>query len=391
MTPQALHAAMTDWRCHLHANPETGFEEHATAAFVAERLGGFGLAVATGIGGTGVVGTLRRGNGPRAIALRADMDALQIDEEAPDRPHRSRVPGRMHACGHDGHTAALLGTAASLAAEPDFDGTVHFLFQPAEEHGSGMLAMLDDGLLARFPIDEAYGIHNMPGQKVGSFATRTGAIMAAEDNFEIVVTGRGGHAARPHTVIDPILAGSAIVMALQQVVSRRLDPVDPAVVSVTGFATDGTRNVIPTTVRLTGDCRSFDAATSAAIEAELRRIAEATAQAHGASATLAYTREFRPTINHRVPTEAACRAARAALGTDAVTDSCPPIMGSEDFAHLLARVPGNFGFVGNGPSATLHNPGYDFADTALPHIVAYFRALVRDRLPGSGQSREGIA
>jgi hippurate hydrolase len=391
MTPESLAAAMTDWRRHLHANPETGFEERATAAFVAERLRAFGLAVTTGVGGTGVVGTLRAGHGPRAIALRADMDALLITECAPDRPWRSRAPGRMHACGHDGHTAALLGTAASLAAEPDFDGTVHLVFQPAEEHGRGMLAMLDDGLLARFPVDEAYGIHNMPGQPVGTFATRTGAIMAAEDNFEIVVTGRGGHAARPHTVVDPILAGSAIVVALQQVVSRRLDPVVPAVVSVTEFITDGTRNVIPSTVRIRGDCRSFDARTSAAIEAELRRIAEATALAHAAAATLTYTREFVPTVNHAGPTEAALRAARASLGPDAVTDACPPIMGSEDFARLLALVPGNFAFIGNGDSATLHNPAYDFTDAALPHIVTYLRALVRDRLPASGPNLKGTA
>ena len=377
-----LTAEMTAWRRHLHAHPETGFEEHATAAFVAERLSAFGLRVTTGLGGTGVVATLRAGNGPRAIALRADMDALLIQEAAPDRPHGSRHPGRMHACGHDGHTAALLGAAASLAAAADFDGTVHFLFQPAEEHGRGMLAMLADGLLDRFPMDEAYGIHNMPGLPAGRFATRAGPVLAAEDNFEITITGRGGHAARPHMVIDPILAGSATVLALQQVVSRRLDPVDPAVVSVTEFLTDGTRNVIPGTVRLRGDCRSYHPDISAAIEAELRRIAEATAAAHGATATLAYTREFVPTVNAPGPTEAALRAARAALGEAAVSDTCAPAMASEDFARLLAHVPGNFAFIGNGEaSAPLHNPGYDFNDDVLAPTVAYLRALVQDRLP----------
>ncbi len=377
-----LTGMMTAWRRHLHAHPETGFEEHATAAFVAERLAEFGLLVTTGVGGTGVVGTLRHGNATRAIALRADMDALLIQEAAPERPHRSRNPGRMHACGHDGHSAALLGAAAALAAGEAFDGTVHFLFQPAEEHGRGMLAMLEDGLLERFPIDEAYGIHNTPGMPVGRFATRAGPIMAAEDNFEIVVTGLGGHAARPHMVIDPILSGSAIVVALQQVVARRLDPVDPAVVSVTEFLTDGTRNVIPGAVRIRGDCRSYRPEISAAIEAEIRRIAEATAEAHAARATLSYTREFVPTVNAPGPTAAALRAARTALGETTVAEDCPPIMASEDFARLLEHVPGNFAFVGNGEACPpLHNPQYDFDDAALAPIVAYFRALVRDRLP----------
>ena len=246
-----------DWRRKLHARPELGFAEHATAGFVAEKLAQFGLEVTAGIGGTGVVGTLRRGNGGRRIGLRADMDALQITEAAPERTHRSQMPGQMHACGHDGHVAALLGAAAELAAATDFSGTVHFIFQPAEEHGRGMRAMLDDGLLQRFPLDEVYGLHNMPGLPVGHFATRTGALMAAEDNFVITITGRGGHAARPQTVIDPILAASAVVLGLQQIVSRRVDPIEPAVVSVTEFLTDGTRNVIPTTAWLKGDTRSY--------------------------------------------------------------------------------------------------------------------------------------
>jgi len=381
MTPDL--ADVIAWRRHLHANPETGFAEHATAAFVATRLREFGLEVTTGIGGTGVIGTLRSGGGNRAIGLRADMDALLIEEAAPDRPHRSRAPGRMHACGHDGHTAGLLGAARALAAVRDFDGTIHFIFQPAEEHGRGMQAMLDDGLLQRFPMDEAYGIHNMPGIAIGSFATRLGAIMAAEDNFEITVTGRGVHAARPHMGVDAILAGSAIVVALQQVVARRLDPVEPAVVSVTEFITDGTRNVIPATVRIRGDARSYRPQVSAAIEAELRRIAAATAEAHAATATLTYTREFVPTLNAAAPTDAALRAARAAFV--AVDGNCAPVMPSEDFARLLAHVPGNFAFVGNGEDCSpLHNPAYDFDDAALPCIVGYFRALARDRLPQGG-------
>ena len=370
---------MAAWRRHLHAHPETGFEEHETAAFVAEILRAAGLEVATGIGGPGVVATLRRGGGNRAIGLRADMDALLI-QEAADRPHRSTIPGRMHACGHGGHTAALLGAAQALTAEPDFDGTVHFIFQPAEEHGRGMQAMLDDGLLSRFPIDEAYGLHNLPGLPVGHFATRPGPLMAAEDNFAITLTGRGGHAARPHVCIDPILAGSAVVMALQQVVARRLDPVAPAVLSVTEFLTDGTRNVIPTTVRILGDARSFRPEVSAIIEAELRRIAEATAAAHGATASVAYTREFVSTLNAAEPTRAALRAAATCM--DTLDPECPMLMGSEDFARLLAHVPGNFAFVGNGVDcAGLHNPTYDFDDRALPHMRDYYLALVRDRLP----------
>jgi hippurate hydrolase len=370
---------MAEWRRHLHAHPEIGFEEHQTAAFVAAILRQAGLEVATGIGGTGVVATLRNGGGNRAIGLRADMDALLIHEQG-DHPHRSTVPGRMHACGHDGHTAALLGAACALAAAPDFDGTVQFIFQPAEEHGRGMLAMLADGLLARFPIDEAYGLHNMPGLPLGHFATAAGPLMAAEDNFTITVTGRGGHAARPQVCIDPILAGSAIVLALQQIVARRLDPIDRAVVSVTEFLTDGTRNVIPTTVRIQGDCRSFRPEVSAAIEVAMAEIATATAAAHGATATLAYTREFVPTSNAAEPTEAALRAA-ATVMTSTQPDAAP-IMASEDFAQLLALVPGNFAFVGNGVDcAGLHNPTYDFDDRALPGMRDYYLALVRDRLP----------
>ena len=363
------------WRRHLHTCPELGFGEHETAAFVAARLREFGLDVTEGIGGTGVVASLRRG-GNRAIGLRADMDALAITE-ATGAAWTSRNPGRMHACGHDGHTAALLGAARDLARAPSFGGTVHFIFQPAEEHGRGMQAMLADGLLERFPMDEAYGIHNMPGMALGSFATRPGPLMAAEDNFEIVVHGRGGHAARPHMVIDPILAGAAIVQALQQIVARRLDPVDPAVVSITEFITDGTRNVIPTTARILGDCRSYRPDISAAIEAAMRRIAHATAEAHGARADVVYTREFIPTINHAEQTAAALGAA-AGLFSD-IDATCPPLMGSEDFAHLLARVPGSFAFIGNGDGAPLHNPAYDYADAALPATVAYFVALARTR------------
>jgi amidohydrolase len=379
------HRQLTQWRHHLHANPELGFEEQATSDFVAARLAEMGLEVTRGIGGTGLVGTLRSGSGNRAIGLRADMDALAI-REVEGRDHGSRNPGKMHACGHDGHTTMLLGAAQHLAAQPHFSGTVHFIFQPAEEHGRGALRMIEDGLFERFPVEEVYGIHNMPGIPVGHFATRSGPFMGAEDNFEIVVTGKGVHAARPHSGVDPIVAASAIVMGLQTIVSRRIDPTKPCVVSVTEFITNGTRNVIPSEVRIKGDCRSFLPEVSASIELEMRRLVESIAAGYAASATVDYTREFVPTINAPETTEAAVRVARSILGSDAVDADCALRMGSEDFAHMLARVPGTFVNLGNGAAGTagaipLHNPGYDFNDEIIPLGVAYYTALVADRLP----------
>jgi len=392
LSMDALLADMTRWRRQLHAQPELGFQEHATADFVAARLAEFGLEVHRGLGGTGVVGTLRTGANAttgrtitRTIGFRADMDALAI-QEVPGRAHGSQAPGRMHACGHDGHTAMLLGAARSLAAAPDFAGTIHFIFQPAEEHGRGAARMIGDGLLRLFPMDEIYGIHNMPGLPVGHLATRPGPFMAAEDNFEILVRGQGVHAARPHHGVDPIVAASAIVLGLQTIVARRLDPMAPAVVSVTEFLTDGTRNVIPTTVRIKGDCRSYRPEVSQAIEAEMRRLAEAIAAGYAAEAEVAYSREFVPVINAQEQTEAALRAATAAFGAAAVDGACDPIMASEDFARFLAEVPGCFVTLGNGASGTagavpLHNPAYDFDDAGLPYGVAFLRALARDRLP----------
>lgn len=381
----STHLQLTQWRHHLHANPELGFEEQATSDFVAAHLSEMGLEVTRGIGGTGLVGTLRAGRGNRTIGLRADMDALAI-QEVEGRDHGSRSPGKMHACGHDGHTTMLLGAAQHLAVHPHFSGTVHFIFQPAEEHGRGALRMIEDGLFERFPVEEIYGIHNMPGIPVGHFATRTGPFMGAEDNFEIVVTGKGVHAARPHSGVDPIVTASAIVMGLQTIVSRRIDPTKPCVVSVTEFITNGTRNVIPSEVRIKGDCRSFLPEVSASIETEMRRLVEAIAAGYAASATVHYSREFVPTINAPETTEAAVRVARDILGPDAVDDDCALRMGSEDFAHMLARVPGTFVNLGNGAAGTagatpLHNPGYDFNDEIIPLGVAYYVALVADRLP----------
>jgi hippurate hydrolase len=379
-----LIAQMTRWRHALHQHPEVGFAEHKTAALVAEALRAAGVdEVTTGVGGTGVVGTLRAGRtggggSNRVIGLRADMDALRIPD-ASGAPYRSQVEGQSHACGHDGHTAMLLGAACHLAATRAFDGTVHFIFQPAEEWGQGMLAMLEDDLLARFPMDEAYGLHNMPGLPVGQFATRPGPIMGAEDNFEITITGSGGHASRPHTTSDALLAACATVTALQTIVSRATDPAELAVVSVTELLSDGTVNAIASTARVLGDCRSFQSAVSQRIETAMARIAQGTAAAHGCTAQLSYARVFVPTVNDADCTRHA--AAAAALGpTDANT---APIGASEDFARLTNKVPGNFMFLGNGDSAVLHHPSYDFNDAALPYGAGYFVQVVENRLSNS--------
>ena len=377
-----LSTDMTLWRHHLHQHPEFGFEEVATGGFIVARLREFGVSeVATGVGGTGVVATVRKGTSNKAIGIRADMDALRIDE-AGTPSYRSTTPGVMHACGHDGHTTILLGLAKLLNENIIFDGVIHLIFQPAEEWGKGMLAMLDDGLLDRFPIEEAYGLHNMPGFPVGEFATRSGAIMAAEDNFAIQISGKGGHASRPQDHADALVAACAVVMALQTIVSRHIDPAQLSVLSVTEMQTDGTRNAVAGSATITGDTRSFDPAVSLQIESGMRRVVEGTAAAHGCTATVDYTREFVPLINDDELTQSAILAAKAAAYTpENVNANYDRIGASEDFAQLLQHVPGNFMFLGNGDSASLHNPSYDFNDAALPHGVAYFAELVKARLP----------
>ena len=377
----ALHLEMTAWRRDLHAHPEFGFEEKRTSAFVAKKLREFGLEVAEGVGGTGVVGTLTRGSGNRAIALRADMDALRITEQG-TQDYRSRTPGTMHACGHDGHTSMLLGAAKLLAAEGGFDGTVRFIFQPAEEWGRGALAMLDDGLLQRFPFEEIFGLHNMPGLAVGHFETRVGSFMSAEDNFEIVLKGVGGHAARPHSGSETLVAACALVTALQTIVSRRLSPADIGVVSVTELITDGTRNALPGLARILGDARSFRPEVSAEIEKQMRSIAQGTAQAYNVAAEVTYTREFVPLVNDAAMVDQAFAAARSVLAEDAVGVAAEPMTGSEDFARFLDHVPGCFVFLGNGNSAPLHNPAYDFNDDGLLHGARFHAAIARQRLPG---------
>ena len=377
----ALVQDMTGWRRDLHRHPEFGFEEQRTSAFVAAKLREFGLdEVVAGVGGTGVVGTLKRGSGNRAIALRADMDALRIPEQG-EAPYRSQNAGVMHACGHDGHTAMLLGAAKLLASEGGFDGTVRFIFQPAEEWGRGALAMLDDGLMERFPFEEIYGLHNAPGLAVGRFQTRPGAIMSAEDNFEIVLRGIGGHAARPHVGKETLVAACALVMSLQSIVSRRLSPTEIAVVSVTELITDGTRNALPGEARILGDARSFSPAVSADIEQQMRVITEGIARAYNVEQSVTYTREFVPLLNDAALTHEALSVARDLLGADNVSLASEPFTGSEDFARFLDYVPGCFAFLGNGDSVPLHNPRYDFDDAGLIHGALFHAGIVRRRLP----------
>jgi hippurate hydrolase len=382
---QALQREMAAWRHELHAHPEFGFEVRRTAAFVAARLRELGLdEVVEGVGGTGVVGTLRRGAGTRAIALRADMDALRIAELGTPA-WRSCQEGVMHACGHDGHTAMLLGAARVLAEEGGFSGTVRFVFQPAEEWGRGALAMLEDGLLERFPFSEIYGLHNMPGLPLGQLSTRAGAVMSAEDNFEIVLTGLGGHASRPQVGRETLVAGCALVLDLQTIVSRRLDPADTAVVSATELTTDGTRNVLPGRTWIRGDVRTFRAEVSAEVERQLRAIAAGVATAYGVAAEVTYTREFVPLVNDEACATEALAAAREALGAGRVAVSGMPITASEDFAHFLARVPGCFAFLGNGLDAPpLHSPRYDFDDANLEAGARVHAAIARRRLAPEG-------
>ncbi len=377
MADEKFWAELRDWRRDFHAHPEFGFEEHRTSRLVAERLRSFGFTeVVEGVGGTGVVGTLTRGSGNSSIALRADMDALRITEQG-DLPHRSRTPGVMHACGHDGHTTMLLGAARILAAEGGFDGTVRFVFQPAEEWGKGALAMLADGLAERFPFDEIYGIHNHPGLPLGTFRTRAGAVMSAEDNFEITLRGLGGHASRPQGGREVLVAACSLVVNLQTIVSRRVSPTDTAVVSVTELLTDGTRNALPGTARILGDARSFRPEVSATIETEMRRIAVGTAASYDVACDVTYTREFVPTTNHPEAAAAALSAARKVLGSENVGEAAEPNTGSEDFARFLQHAPGCFAFIGNGEDLKpLHNPEFDFNDDALRHGTNFFVQIV---------------
>ncbi|MFM0224381.1 M20 aminoacylase family protein [Paraburkholderia dipogonis] len=382
----SLQSQLKSWRQHLHRHPETGFEVVATADYVANILQTLGLEVHRGIGGTGLVANLTVGSGKGVIGLRADMDALNILENAPDRSHASCTRGKMHACGHDGHMSMILGAARLLGERRDFSGTVRFIFQPAEEHGRGAKAMMSDGLFERFPVDAIFGAHNMPGQRAGTFATRAGGIMASEDNFVIHIKARGTHAARPHMGVDPIVIASQIVLALQTIVSRNLDPGLQAVISCTEFITDGIRNVIPSNVTIKGDTRSYAPEVQQMLATRMREISEGICHAHGAECSFEYTHEFAPTVNSADYAELAVSAARNIVGAENVEANVQPMMISEDFGAFLQVVPGNFAFIGNGDTGKtggvpLHNATYDFNDDILLTGARYFAEIAKLALP----------
>lgn len=373
------HQELTALRHAFHQDPEPGFQEHRTKATVAARLRDMGIEVDEGVG---IVGVLRAGTSNRAIGLRADMDALPITEKS-GHHYASTNPGMMHACGHDGHMTMLLGAAETLAREKDFDGMVVFLFQPNEEHGLGARAMIDQGVLERFPIDEVYAIHNLPGAPVGQVSTRVGQICASESLFEVAITGKGGHASMPQVGVDAITVGAEMVLALQTIVSRKLAPGSGAVVSVTEFLTDGQRNVLPGQATLKGDVRARLPEDREIIEHFMRQIIEGVAATHGVTATMTFTTEFIETINAPEPVEAVLRAGRAA-GLE-VDGNRPPMSFSEDFAHFSSVVPGCLLLLGNGTEGPhgqpLHAADYDFNDALLPLGAAFWTELVRDRLP----------
>ena len=374
---------ITEWRRDIHAHPELGFDTHRTAALVAGKLRDFGVdEVVEGIGRTGVVGVIRgrsTGSG-RVIGLRADMDALPMSEIT-GAPYASTRPGAMHACGHDGHTAMLLGAARYLAETRNFDGTAVVIFQPAEEGEGGGRAMVEDGLMERFGIHEVYGMHNWPGQPTGSFAIRTGPFFAAADLFRIEVHGKGGHAAKPHETVDTTLVAAQIVVALQSIVSRNADPVEQVVVSVTSFETESkAHNVIPERVLLKGTVRTLSEASRDMAETRLKALATGTAAAHGARAEVEYRRNYPVTVNAPEQTDFARSVARAVAGEVA---EAPVTMGGEDFSFMLNARPGAYILVGNGDTAAVHNPAYDFNDEAIPAGCSYWAEVIERRMPAA--------
>jgi amidohydrolase len=379
----ALHEEVTAWRRDIHEYPELQFDVHRTAGIVAEKLKEFGCdEVVTGIGRTGVVGIIKGRNtgSGKVVGLRADMDALPL-QEITGLPHASKVPGKMHACGHDGHTAMLLGAAKYLAETRNFDGTVAVIFQPAEEGEKGGEAMVQDGLMERFGIQEVYGMHNAPGLPVGQFALRPGPLLAAVDNFRIEVEGKGGHAAKPHLSVDTILVASHIVAAAQSIVARNIDPLKSAVVSICAFNAGFTNNVIPQTAELRGTVRTHDAGVRDFIEQRLTEVAERTAAVFGATARVVYERVVPVTVNHEVQTPFAADAAAAVVGDAAVNRDTTPIMGGEDFSYMLEARPGAFIFIGQGDTANVHHPAYDFNDEIIPIGMSYWAKLVESRMP----------
>jgi amidohydrolase len=376
-----LHAEITAWRRDFHAHPELLYDVHRTAASVADKLKSFGCdEVATGLGRTGVVGVIRgRKAGPKVVGLRADMDALPI-EEATDLPYRSTVPGKMHACGHDGHTAMLLGAAKYLADTRNFAGTAVVIFQPAEEGGAGARAMIRDGLLDRFGIQEVYGMHNFPGMPVGEFGIRPGPAMASTDTISINLEGKGGHAAWPHLGVDPVLVGAQIVNQLQSIVSRNVDPVEAAVISICVFQAGEAVNVIPQRARLGGTVRCLSPEVRELLKKRVREVVEGTAQLHGAKAHFTYTPGYPVLVNDEGRTDFAAMVASEIAGTDKVNRNIAPLLGAEDFAYMLQERPGAFIYVGNGNRAGLHHPAYDFDDEAIPLGTSYWVRLAETAL-----------
>ena len=372
------------WRRDIHEHPELLYDVHRTAAMVADRLREFGCdEVATGIGRTGVVGVIKGrkqgGNGGiKVIGLRADMDALPI-HEATHLPYASKTPGKMHACGHDGHTAMLLGAARYLAETRNFAGDAVVIFQPAEEGGAGARAMIKDGLMDRFGIEQVYGMHNGPGIPIGSFAIRHGPIMAATANVDIRIEGHGGHAARPHKCIDSVLVGTQLIAALQQIVSRNVDPLDSAVISICEFHAGDARNVIPQTAVLRGTVRTLTRDVKELVEKRVREVCAGVAQITGAKIDLGYEHGYPVTVNHAAQTDFATRIAREVAGEPNVHET-PPMMGAEDFSYMLEARPGAFIFCGNGNSAGLHHPAYNFNDEAIVYGTSYWIRLVENTL-----------
>ncbi len=377
MNIESLGAEMAVWRRDFHQHPELAFEEHRTSGRVAELLESFGLPVVRGLAKTGVVATLRCGSSTKAIALRADMDALPIDEQN-ELPYRSRHRGKMHACGHDGHTAMLLGAAKELARTRNFDGTVHFVFQPAEEKDGGGRVMVEEGLFERFPAERVFGMHNIPGLPVGRFALCAGPMMAAIDVVEYTISGGGGHAAFPHGAIDTVVVSAEAVLAMQTIVSRNVDPLHNAVVSITRVHGGDADNVIPDRVLHGGCVRTFLPAVQELVERRMGEILDGVTRAHGARYQLDYRRYYPATVNTAEQVEEAADAARRSGGE--VDTRMTPVMGSEDFSFMLQARPGAFIFVGNGKGAGLHTPRYNFNDEILPWGARYWVTLVETQL-----------
>ena len=379
-----LQDEITAWRHDLHAHPELQYDVHRTAGAVSEKLKSFGCDdVVTGIGRTGVVGVIRgrKPGGAKVIGMRADMDALPI-EESTGVAYKSTVPGKMHACGHDGHTAMLLGAAKYLAETRNFAGTAVVIFQPAEEGGAGARAMMDDGLFDRFGIEEVFGMHNYPGMPIGQFAIRPGPMMASSDTISVDIEGVGGHAARPHFAVDTVLVGAQIVNQLQSVVSRNVDPLHAAVISICMFQAGHANNVIPQHAKLRGTARSLSPKVQDLLQKRVREVVEGTARAYGAKAELTYTTGYPVLVNEERKTAFAASVAREVAGKDKVNTECAPLMGAEDFAFMLQERPGAFIYIGNGNSAQLHNPAYDFNDEAISAGTSYWVRLAEIALAG---------